>query len=84
VHLAHGTDPSAFVDARITATRSYLQTALVLAQLGRVRIDVVGAVARDLRGRGVSEQTLRAHVREASERLHVNEETIAAAGLHEA
>src|SRR5262249_11889413 len=74
IHLEGGSDPSRFADVRAVATRSYLQTILVLLGLGRVRPEAVGAVARDFRVRGVPEERLEAELADAAERLGVPRE----------
>lgn len=71
IHLERGTDPAAFAGSAVVATRSYLQTALVLADAGRVRPAAVTAVAMDLRRRGVTERRLEADVDDAVVRLTV-------------
>lgn len=71
IHLAHGTDPTNFRDPRVVATRSYLQTALVLAAMGKVRSEVVGTVAAELRRRGVLEIEIEAQAMEAVARWGV-------------
>jgi len=74
IHLESGTDPSQFVDARVVATRSYLQTAYVLTSMGRIKREAVAAVARDLRMRGVPESELDGQARDAQQRLGVPSE----------
>ena len=74
IHLDRGRDPSAFTDPRVVATRSYLQTALVLAFMGKIRRDVITAVAKDLRHRMIAESTIAEHIADASQRLSVPRE----------
>ncbi|MCK6546608.1 hypothetical protein L6R52_12230 [Myxococcota bacterium] len=71
IHLEKGSDPSRFRDPRVVATRSYLQTAMVLATMGRVRRDAVTAVAKDLRRRLVPEASISEHSADAERRLAV-------------
>jgi hypothetical protein len=75
--LSEGGDPNRFSDDKVVATHSYLQTALVLAELGRVRPQIVGAVAKDLRRRQVPEFTIRRDIDDASRRLGVSAEICA-------
>lgn len=74
IHLDRGRDPSAFTDPRVVATRSYLQTALVLAFMGKIRREVITAVAKDLRHRMIAESTIAEHIADASQRLSVPRE----------
>lgn len=74
VHLERRSDPASFTDPRVVATRSYLQTILVLAERGQVRAEAVGAVARDLRLRGGAESTLAEHLVDAQVRLGISPE----------
>lgn len=74
IHLASKKEPPRSDDPRVVATRSYLQTALVLAAAGRIKKEAVLAVAKDLRLRHVSEAELGAHLVDAKERLGVGEE----------
>jgi hypothetical protein len=71
IHLERNTDPSSFTDPRVVSTRSFLQTAMVLAASERVRPDAVVAVAKDLRLRHVPEETIRLHIEDAMARLSV-------------
>lgn len=71
IHLASGREPARSQDPRVIATRSYVQTALVLAQAGKIKREVVAAVAKDLRRRHVSEAELGAHLVDAEHRLNV-------------
>ena len=71
IHLESGSRPEAFVDPRVVPTRSYIQTALVLCGMGRIRPDAIGTVARDLRLHGMSDAALREHVKDAGTRLGV-------------
>lgn len=71
IHLSSGAEPTRFDDPRIVAVRSYLQAVLVLADLGRVQPDAVGAVAREMRGRHVPEASIANDLEDASARLAV-------------
>lgn len=71
IHLDRGSDPARFRDPRVVPTRSYLQTAMVLASMGRVQQDAVTAVAKDLRRRLVPESVITEHVADAERRLAV-------------
>jgi hypothetical protein len=80
IHLENGTDPAKLQGPRVTPTRSFLQTALVLARLGRVEADVITAVARDLRQRHVTELAIAQDLDDAAVRLGVPAELIEWAG----
>jgi hypothetical protein len=71
IHLDRGRDPASFGDPRVVPTRSYLQSALVLAAMNKIRPEAVGAVAKDLRRRMISEDTLAEHAADAGKRLAV-------------
>ena len=71
IHLERATDPQAFTDPRVVPTHTYLQTALVLAQLEKVRAQAVIAVAKDLRSRGIPEARIEAWIDDAGTRLGV-------------
>lgn len=71
IHLERRSDPARFGDARVAATRSFLQTALVLAAMGKVSDDAVAAVAQDLRRRFVDEAKIQADLEDAAARLAV-------------
>lgn len=75
IHLTNRTDPTRFESRRVTATYSYLQTAMVLVELGRIRPNAVAAVAKDLRRRMVSEYEISQQVEDAQSRLGVSRET---------
>ncbi len=76
IHLERGASLGSFVDPRIVPTRSYVQTALVLLQMGRLSPAAVATVARDLRLRGMPEATLEAHAEDAHSRLGVARELL--------
>lgn len=76
IHLERGRDPSSFGDPRVVPTRSYLQTALVLAQLGKIRREAVGAVAKDLRRRMVAESAIAEQLADAAQRLAISRELL--------
>lgn len=71
IHLAHGTDPSTFTDDRVVASRSYLQSALVLLHMKRIRPQGVTAVAKELRVRGRAETDIQRDLEDAAWRLGV-------------
>ena len=69
-------EPSRFADhPRVVAARSYLQTALVLAEMGKIQSEAISAVARDLRRNRISEQTIAEHLTDAETRFGVRRET---------
>jgi hypothetical protein len=73
IHLTGDGPAERFTDPRVVATRSYLQTALVLAAEGRVGPEAIFAVAKDLRVRHLAEETIALHVEDAVARLRVPE-----------
>jgi hypothetical protein len=76
IHLEQSSDPSRFTDRRVVATRSYIQTILVLLALGHVRREAVSAVARDFRVRGVAEEFIEAQLADAALRLGIGREAL--------
>lgn len=77
IHLARLRDPARFHDPRVVPTLSYLQTALVLHRLGRIRSDAITAVARELRQRGVGEADIQSQIEDAVVRLGVTQDAVA-------
>jgi len=71
--------PEQFHSRNVTPTRSFLQTAMVLAQLGRVTRDTVSVVAEDLRRNLVTDATVTSYVTDARDRLKVPEDILALA-----
>ncbi|RMG11429.1 MAG: hypothetical protein D6729_18025 [Deltaproteobacteria bacterium] len=71
IHLSGGSDPARFDDPRVVAAYSYLQTALVLLQMERIRPEAVTAVAKDLRRRRIPEQEIRRQLLDANVRFGV-------------
>lgn len=71
IHLSARSDPARFTEPRLVASRSYVQTALVLAMEARVAEDTIPAVAKALRRHRVPEQVLAEHLLDAERRLHV-------------
>lgn len=77
IHLSRGRDPDSLPGGRkVVATRSFLQTALVLHDLGRITREAVSTVADSLRRGRVEEGVIRALVEEARTRLGVSEATL--------
>lgn len=70
-------DPERFTDDKVVAARSYLQTALVLASLGRVRPEAIGTVAKDLRRRQVDEARIGFELEDAARRFGIDAELCA-------
>ncbi len=64
-------DPERFRDEKVVAARSYLQTALVLAHLGRIRPESIGTIVKDLRRRQTPEARIRFEVEDAARRFEV-------------
>lgn len=71
IHLSNKSDPGRFTEPRVVASRSYVQTALVLAMEDRVAPDTVTAVAKAMRRHRVPEQVIAEHLLDAERRLHV-------------
>jgi hypothetical protein len=80
IHMAAGEEPDARED-KVTETRSFLQTALVCAHLGRMNPRDLPAIAEDMRRQRVPEREIVRHVQEARDKLGVPEEICAAAGV---
>ena len=76
IHLERGRSPDSFDDDRVYPTQSYLQTAFVLAERGIIEEAAVGAVARDLRLRGVSDAELRSQADDALKRFSLEESIV--------
>jgi hypothetical protein len=80
IHLASGQKPESLLgDARVVPTRSFLQTALVLAEMGRITRESVSAVADNLRRHQIAETEIEALLEDAARRLGVTEPTLALA-----
>lgn len=73
IHLATGKEPQTPEDPRVYLTRSYLQTAMVLARDGLVRAETVGTVARELRLRGTQESQIEFYRADAQSRFEIGE-----------
>lgn len=76
IHLARKTDPASFQNPKVVPTRSFLQTALCLTQMGKVRKEVIPAIADDLRRRMVPESVIQEHLADAAHRLMIPEELL--------
>ncbi len=68
-------DPGRYRDPRIVGARSYLQTAMVLAEMGRIGAETVSSVARDLRRNRISELEIAEEINDAERRLGTSRET---------
>jgi hypothetical protein len=79
IQLVRGADPSSFTDPRVVPSRSFLQSALFLAKLNKIRIQDVAAVADDLRRRLVAEAVITLQLEDARHRLKIPEELLHAA-----
>lgn len=71
IHLTRRSPPERFAGARLVASRSHLQTALVLAAMGRIRPEAIVRVTLDLRRRRIPESTVRDELADAEARLSV-------------
>ena len=76
IHLERGRSPDSFNDARVHPTKSYLQTAFLMAERRIIEPLAVGAVARDLRLRGMSDSELQAQADDARSRFGISDDTI--------
>lgn len=72
VHSQHGRFLTSTPDARVIATRSFLQTALVLFDMGRIHDAGVRAVVAELRALRVPDEALLELVDDARRRLGVS------------
>lgn len=73
VQLVSKSDPLQFDGAKTVAARSFLQTALVLADMGKISGEAVATVANDLRRRHVCDAEIDAELDDAKSRLGVPE-----------
>ena len=74
IHLATGKEPETPEDDRVYLTRSYLQTALLLAQSEMIRPETIGTVAQHLRVRGTREKDIEFLVADAKTRFSIPQE----------
>lgn len=74
IHLTDDSDPTSFSDPRVVAAQSYIQSALVLAEMGRIQPPAIASVAKDLRRRGSPEYLIEHHVDDAVRRFGVSRE----------
>lgn len=79
IHLARRSDPSRFADPRVFPTRSYLQTALLLAARGKIHPAAIGGVVKAMRRRLVPERAIEEQLADAGARFDIPPEL-----LHEA
>ena len=71
IHLATGSEPGTPSDSRVYLTRSYLQTAMLLARDEMVRPETVGTVAQELRVRGTPEKDIEFLISDAQSRFSI-------------
>ncbi len=76
IHLSNNSDPAKFVHPKVFPTRSYVQTAILLFSQGRLRERTLGAVAQNLRQRGLSERVLEEHLQDVGERFDIGDEVL--------
>lgn len=69
IHLERKSDPRLFLAPRMVATRSFVQTALVCAEMGRIRAEDIRAVVEDLRRKRVPEAEIQRDLEDARDRL---------------
>ena len=79
IQLVKGADPASFKDPRVVAARSFLQSALFLAKINKIRAQDVAAVADDLRRRHVTEAVITLQLDDARDRLQIPEDLLHAA-----
>ena len=71
IHLATGRDPGPSEDQRVFLTRSYLQTAMILARDEMIRPEIIGTVAQELRVRGTREKDIEFLIGDAESRFSI-------------
>lgn len=77
IHLSKGRHPSEFSSETVVPTRSFLQVAFVLAELGCIKKEVITAVATDIRRAGrLPETKLEQEIDDARFRLGIHRETL--------
>ncbi|MEK7703432.1 MAG: phosphatase domain-containing protein [Myxococcota bacterium] len=76
IHRTRTTSDVKFSDARVVATRSYLQSALVLAHWRKIAPEVIGTLAKELRHRGVLDVDIEAQVSETAREWHVSADLV--------
>ncbi len=76
IHLSNRSDPARFDPQRVVAVRSYLQAAVMLAHLKRIRAEAVYAVAKSIRRSMRTEQSIAEELQDAKSRLGVPAEVI--------
>jgi hypothetical protein len=79
IQLVKGVDPASFKDPRVVPSRSFLQSALFLAKINKIRTQDVAAVADDLRRRRVTEAVITSQLDDARDRLQIPEDLLHAA-----
>lgn len=71
IHLARRSSPERFSRAQMSATFSFAQTALLLLQMNRIRVEGARAVIADIRRKHTPEAELQRHLEDAVKRLSV-------------
>lgn len=79
IRLEQGQNPNNFTDPKVVASRSYVQTALVLGAMGRISPSAIATVCRDVRLCGLPEATIERHLQETEARYGVPAELVAMA-----
>lgn len=74
IHLATGREPTDSSDTRVYQTRSYLQTAMLLARDEMIRLETIGSVAQELRLRGTKEKDIEMFITDAQLRFGLAED----------
>jgi hypothetical protein len=77
IHLASGRDPADAPSSKVTQTRSFVQTALMLAHMGRVNPRDLRSIVDDVRRQRVPERHIQRDVADAAKRLGVPAELCA-------
>ncbi len=71
IYLEKGRAPSSFTEPRVVPAHSFLQTALVLAHMGRIRPQIIATVAADVRKAGAGDTQIEEWINDAKERFDV-------------
>jgi hypothetical protein len=74
--LAGNTPPERFSELPVTACRSFLQAALALADLGKIRPETISSIASELRQRGTPEADIESQLDDAASRLAARPELV--------
>ena len=76
IHLDRKTDPARFHQRNVVPTYSFLQTALVLGDLGRIRPEAIASIADEIRRCPTPEDKIAEFLDDAKTRLNVSEDML--------